>query len=109
MAMIFCRGCGKEIHESAPTCPHYGAPQGITSVVPPTRNVGKLIGMSIIWFFVFFIVGIIFIGVIVGAFNPQDAKAAGAKAGESLGGIISFVSMFLSVVLTINGKLPGTK
>ena len=27
MSMIFCRGCGKEIHESAPACPHCGAPQ----------------------------------------------------------------------------------
>ena len=27
--MVFCRGCGKEIHESAPTCPHCGAPQNI--------------------------------------------------------------------------------
>lgn len=26
--MVFCRGCGKEIHESAPACPHCGAPQG---------------------------------------------------------------------------------
>ena len=25
--MVFCRGCGKEIHESAPACPHCGAPQ----------------------------------------------------------------------------------
>lgn len=27
MGMVFCRGCGKEIHETAPTCPHCGAPQ----------------------------------------------------------------------------------
>ncbi len=27
MAMVFCRGCGKEIHETAPMCPHCGAPQ----------------------------------------------------------------------------------
>lgn len=27
MSMVFCRGCGKEIHESAPTCPYCGAPQ----------------------------------------------------------------------------------
>ena len=27
MAMIFCRGCGKEIHESATVCPQCGAPQ----------------------------------------------------------------------------------
>ncbi|MDF7826626.1 zinc ribbon domain-containing protein [Pontiellaceae bacterium B12227] len=26
MSMVFCRGCGKEIHETAPTCPHCGAP-----------------------------------------------------------------------------------
>lgn len=27
MAMVFCRGCGKEIHESAVACPSCGAPQ----------------------------------------------------------------------------------
>ena len=26
--MVFCRGCGREIHESAPACPHCGALQG---------------------------------------------------------------------------------
>jgi len=30
MGMVFCRGCGKEIHETAPTCPHCGAPQFIS-------------------------------------------------------------------------------
>ncbi|MDO8812388.1 MAG: TM2 domain-containing protein [Gallionella sp.] len=29
--MIFCRGCGKEIHETAVTCPHCGAPQSKAS------------------------------------------------------------------------------
>lgn len=24
MAMVYCRGCGKEIHETAPTCPQCG-------------------------------------------------------------------------------------
>lgn len=27
MGMVFCRGCGKEIHDSATICPHCGAPQ----------------------------------------------------------------------------------
>ena len=27
MAMVFCRGCGKEIHESAKLCPHCGFQQ----------------------------------------------------------------------------------
>ena len=31
MGMVFCRGCGKEIHETAPTCPHCGAPQSAKS------------------------------------------------------------------------------
>ena len=29
MAMVHCRGCGQQIHETAPTCPHCGAPQGL--------------------------------------------------------------------------------
>ncbi|MFM2408896.1 MAG: hypothetical protein RL358_1638 [Pseudomonadota bacterium] len=33
MAMVFCRGCGKEIHESAPACPQCGAPQSTKSTV----------------------------------------------------------------------------
>lgn len=28
MGMMYCRGCGKEILESAPTCPQCGAPRG---------------------------------------------------------------------------------
>ena len=31
MAMVFCRGCGKEIHESAPICPHCGAPNAVVT------------------------------------------------------------------------------
>jgi len=31
MAMVFCRGCGKEIHESAPTCPHCGYSYSLNS------------------------------------------------------------------------------
>ncbi len=31
MAMVFCRGCGKEIHESAMACPNCGAPQRTAS------------------------------------------------------------------------------
>lgn len=32
MSMMFCRGCGKEIHESAVTCPQCGAPQSKTAL-----------------------------------------------------------------------------
>lgn len=34
MSMVFCRGCGKSIHESATTCPHCGAPQRAVTAAP---------------------------------------------------------------------------
>ena len=34
MTMVFCRGCGKQIHNSAPHCPHCGAPQQAGSSTP---------------------------------------------------------------------------
>ena len=37
--MVFCRGCGKEIHETAPTCPKCGALQFV-------KPYNKLIGDS---------------------------------------------------------------
>ena len=42
-SMVFCRGCGKEIHETAATCPSCGAsqsdpkPQPSTSAVPNNK------------------------------------------------------------------------
>ena len=35
MAMVFCRGCGQQIHDSAPSCPKCGAPQLVRPMVPP--------------------------------------------------------------------------
>jgi TM2 domain-containing membrane protein YozV len=29
MGMVYCRGCGKEIHDSAVSCPHCGAQQRV--------------------------------------------------------------------------------
>ena len=31
MGMVFCRGCGKQIHETAPACPICGAPQALAA------------------------------------------------------------------------------
>jgi type IV pilus assembly protein PilA len=39
MGMVFCRGCGASIHESAPTCPHCGAPQAaVTALNRPIKS-----------------------------------------------------------------------
>ncbi len=38
MGMVFCRGCGKELHDSAPICPHCGAPQGVETVAKTVQS-----------------------------------------------------------------------
>jgi hypothetical protein len=35
--MIFCTGCGKELHETAPMCPHCGKPQKAGATAHPTN------------------------------------------------------------------------
>ena len=35
MSMVFCRGCAKEMHESALSCPHCGAVQGVNNLTTP--------------------------------------------------------------------------
>lgn len=39
MSMIFCHGCGKSIHNSAPTCPQCGALQGAAQKQLATTSV----------------------------------------------------------------------
>jgi len=41
--MVFCRGCGKEIHETAPACPHCGATQAASSKGSKNRGVAALL------------------------------------------------------------------
>lgn len=40
MTMVFCRGCGKELHESAPTCPHCGFVQNTESKIKDSLWMG---------------------------------------------------------------------
>ena len=108
MGMVFCCGCGKEIHETAPTCPHCGAPQAIPTAVDSTRSVGKLIGWAIVWTIFFWFGSLLLVGMVAGVLNPQDARAAGRQAGEALGGLFFLISLCLSVGLAVVGKLPGT-
>lgn len=43
MAMVFCRGCGKEIHESAANCPHCGAKQKTAKSVNRSKTSAALL------------------------------------------------------------------
>lgn len=47
--MVFCRGCGKEIHESAVSCPQCGAVQ--TAVLGPATDKRILPAFLLCFFF----------------------------------------------------------
>jgi hypothetical protein len=44
--MVFCRGCGKEIHESAPTCPQCGAVQKVPASAALAADGPKWMGIT---------------------------------------------------------------
>lgn len=56
MALVFCRGCAKQIHETAPTCPQCGAPQHLSAapavepeplvVAPANSQVATILGIG---------------------------------------------------------------
>ncbi len=96
--MVYCRACGKEIHESAVSCPNCGAPQAGTQTLPrPDKTilpafllcvflgwagahrfyVGK-IGTGILMLFTGGVFGLLwlydFIMIVVGSFTDQDGN-----------------------------------
>ncbi|WP_394787839.1 DUF2628 domain-containing protein [Rhodoferax sp.] len=44
MSMVFCRGCGKQIHDTAFACPHCGAPQADQAKPVPTASMAGSAG-----------------------------------------------------------------
>lgn len=48
--MVFCRGCGKEIHESAPSCPHCGAPQHLRGESGPRSEKDFIVTVLLCFF-----------------------------------------------------------
>ena len=41
MSMVFCRGCAKELHETAQMCPQCGAPQGASTQAATMSSAGS--------------------------------------------------------------------
>ncbi|HEY1843428.1 MAG TPA: NINE protein [Buttiauxella sp.] len=46
--MVFCRGCGKELHETAHTCPHCGAPNQVAG--SKSRITAAVLAFFLGWF-----------------------------------------------------------
>jgi len=47
--MVFCRGCGKEIHETAVSCPRCGAVQYDTAKSPQNQSGTLWLPVPLFW------------------------------------------------------------
>lgn len=87
MGMVFCRGCGKQLHESAPTCPHCGAPQSINNVKTLESTIPEGIkGWS--W----------------GAFLLNWIWAIGNKTWIGLLALVPYFGFIMVIILGIKGR-----
>jgi hypothetical protein len=109
MGMVFCRGCGREIHESAPTCPLCGALQIGPTQIKAGRSSGKLLAWAFVWMCVFWVASLFLVGFFAGVINPENAGPAGERLGQDLAVPFLLGALLLSALLTYLGKLPGTK
>ena len=83
--MVFCHGCGKEIHESAPICPLCGAPQRIKTTTASTIPDG-IKGWS--W----------------GAFLLSGIWAIGNKTWIGLLAFVPYFGILMAFVLGFKGR-----
>jgi len=87
MSMVYCRACGKEIHETAPTCPHCGAAQiGVTATGADGDIPAGVKGWS--W----------------GAFLLNWIWAIGNQTWIGLIAIIPYVGFIMAIVLGFKGR-----
>lgn len=106
--MVFCRGCAKEIHETAQTCPSCGAPQGVQTSNNNSRNLVVLVSITLGFSLVFWLLILFVIGGIYGALHPGDISGA-HNLGVQWSMPTLIVAVIISGVLAKFGKLPGTK
>ncbi|MCE0498829.1 MAG: DUF4339 domain-containing protein [Methylacidiphilales bacterium] len=84
--------------------------------VPRQRNAVVLVLMAVVWwlaiFFFSFIVACFLAGMVVGIMHPGDLQA-GLEARRTIPSLLGlpllFVTLGLSIWLTVIGKLPGTR
>lgn len=123
--MVFCRGCGKEIHETAISCPHCGAQQTVAGQSSPrSQSVATLFaaflgGIGIHRFYlgktvsgVFYLLFcwtwipslISFIETLVMAFTSQQSwanKYNNGKLSEPIHWAVKVVVLIVPVIVTI--------
>ncbi|NIF19296.1 DUF4190 domain-containing protein [Pantoea sp. Cy-639] len=93
MAMVYCRGCARQLHETAPTCPQCGAPQHAVSPTKPASDDSSWMAV------VSLILGIL---CVLALFDDSDWDAD-ALLGT---GLFAMTGMLLGIV-SICQKKPG--
>lgn len=95
MAMVFCRGCAKELHETAVTCPQCGAGQITSATLPlPPANADSP------WMAI-----ISLVLSIVCTLALFDDSEWDTETIQGLG-LFSVIALILGII-TINTKRPG--
>lgn len=93
MAMVFCRGCGKEIHDTAPTCPHCGATQTDSNAGPQGSKWMAIAAL---------ILGVVSLLAIFGMIDQGGADS------EEVAGVVLFAIAGLALAITnLIQKKPG--
>lgn len=96
--MIFCTGCGKELHETAPMCPHCGKPQKASAAAHPTQADAKV---GPLWAAITSLV----LGVLCVLAQISDAGTdSDTTAGCALFAIVGLVLGIISLNISKRGK-----
>lgn len=90
MGMVFCRGCGKEIHDSAVTCPHCGAQQKAQTSVSSQQQSDDIPDGIRGWSW--------------GAFCLSWIWAIGNSTWIGLLALIPYVNIVMMIILGIKGR-----
>lgn len=94
MRTIFCRGCGVQIHEEAPTCPHCGAPQAPKA----TSSEGEVGSPWIAW------TALPFSLLALGSLFADDSFSRDEIVGGCVAGVIAVTLPIISLAQKRPGK-----
>lgn len=87
---MFCKYCGKEIHEKAVICPNCGCATGEPFQTKQPFGVGAMIGLILLTIF------IPLVGIIVGAVNLKYEERKGQAMALLITGIILMIIYIIS-------------
>lgn len=105
MDMLYCPGCASGPHAGSSVCPVCGAPQVMQAASAARRNPFKLIACCCLWAIGFWLAFLFVVGFLAGAFGVERAR----MQGSTLDGPLLLAAIGLAIVLTVCGRLPGTR